>query len=120
MTKEKEQSQFHLELRELMDEFVHGVYDLTVHFPKDEMYGVTSQLRRSSLSVVLNYIEGYARKQHNVMRNFLEISYGSLKESRYLLYFSYKRKYCINKDFEKLEMLADRIGRMVWGMLEKM
>ena len=44
-----------------MDEFVHFVYNITRKFPKEELYGITSQLRRASLSVILNYIEGYAR-----------------------------------------------------------
>lgn len=39
-----------------MDEYVHLVYKLTKKFPKDELFGVTSQLRRSALSVILNYI----------------------------------------------------------------
>ncbi len=43
-----------------MDEYVHFIYKITKTFPKEELYGATSQLRRSSLSVILNYIEGYA------------------------------------------------------------
>ncbi|PJB19449.1 four helix bundle protein, partial [Candidatus Falkowbacteria bacterium CG_4_9_14_3_um_filter_36_9] len=59
---------------------------ITRSFPKDELYGITSQLRRAALSVILNYIEGYARKRDKVYKNFLEISYGSLKEAKYLLH----------------------------------
>jgi four helix bundle protein len=76
-----------------MDQLVHRVYDVSEHFPKNEVFGVTSQLRRASLSIILNYIEGYARKRKNVYKHFLEISYGSLKDTKYLLYFSFKRKY---------------------------
>ncbi|MFH1111802.1 MAG: four helix bundle protein [Patescibacteria group bacterium] len=57
-----DQSEFHDQLKTKMDEYVHAVYVLTKSFPKDELYGVTSQLRRAALSVILNYIEGYARK----------------------------------------------------------
>ena len=88
MIEKNKQTQFHKELKELLDQFVHEVYDASVHFPKDEVFGVTSQLRRSALSIILNYIEGYARKHQKVLQNFLQISYGSLKESKYLLYFS--------------------------------
>ena len=69
-----------------MDEYAHFVYKLTGTFPGGgEIYGITSQLRRSSVSVILNYIEGYARIKDKVHKNFLEISYGLLKESKYLL-----------------------------------
>ena len=56
-----------------MDKYAHDVYAITKNFPKDELYGVTSQLRRAALSVVLNYIEGYSRKKKLVMINFFEI-----------------------------------------------
>jgi len=114
------QSQFHDELKKLMDDFVHFVYNITADFPKDEQFGLISQIRRSALSVILNYIEGYARFRKNVLKNFLEISYGSLKETKYLLYFSYKRKYINEEKFKKGMVYSDRIGKMLWGILEKL
>jgi len=111
---------FHEKLRNLMDEYAHFVYTLTRSFPKEELYGITSQLRRSALSVVLNYLEGYARGKEKVHRNFLEISYGSLKESQYLLHFAMVEGYLVKKDYEKADKLADRIGAMLWGMLKNM
>jgi len=120
MHENNKQTQFHDELKELLDQYVHEVYDASLRFPKNEMFGVTSQIRRSALSIVLNYIEGYARKHRNVLRNFLEISYGSLKESKYLLYFSYKRTYISQSDYQALLRKSDRIGKMLWGILEKL
>jgi len=114
------QTKFHDRLKKLMDEYVHFVYDITLTFPKDEMFGVTSQIRRASLSIILNYIEGYARKKKLVLKNFLEISYGSLKESKYLLYFSYKRKYLSEENYKIGLLKAEEIGRMVWGILLRM
>jgi four helix bundle protein len=55
---------FHDKLKEKMDEYKHFVYSLSRKFPKDELYGVTSQLRRATLSVMLNYIEGFARRRN--------------------------------------------------------
>jgi four helix bundle protein len=69
---------FHQTLQQKMDDYVHLVYRVTRNFPKDEIYGARSQIRRSALSVILNYTEGYARQQKKVLRNFLQISYGSL------------------------------------------
>jgi four helix bundle protein len=67
---------YHEKLKKSMDEFVHSVYGSTKSFPKEEMFGVISQIRRASLSIILNYIEGYARGKDKVHKNFLEISYG--------------------------------------------
>ena len=103
-----------------MDEYAHFVYGCTKTFPKEELYGVTSQLRRAVLSVVLNYIEGYACGRNKVHRNFLEISYGSLKESKYLLHFSLVEKYLSKPDYEQAIALAEEIGAMLWSMLRKM
>lgn len=106
-------------MRALINTFVHGVYDATQNFPKEELFGITSQLRRASLSVALNYIEGYARQRGAVLKNFLEIAYRSLKESAYLLEFSQKRDFLgENKSSELLE-LADRIGGMLWSTIKK-
>ena len=110
---------FHETLRALMDEYVHLVYDCTLKFPRDEVYGVTSQLRRSALSVVLNYIEGFGRQQKNTYRHFLEISYGSLKESLYLIDFSHKRGYLDAEQHQKLTALGERIGGMLWSITSK-
>jgi four helix bundle protein len=103
-----------------MDNYVHFVYKLTKKFPIDELYGSTSQLRRASLSVILNYIEGFARKKSAVKKNFWEISYGSLKESKYLLNFGMVESY-INKDeYVKAEKLSDEIGAMLWKATESL
>lgn len=110
---------FHKILKRKMDEYVHLVYKITRNFPKEELYGVTSQLRRSALSVILNYIEGYARRRPAVLKNSLEVSYGSLKESEYLLIFSKKENYIIDEVFYRQSLaLADEIGGMLWRTIE--
>ncbi|MEO8065847.1 MAG: four helix bundle protein [Candidatus Doudnabacteria bacterium] len=113
---------FHEELKEKMDEYVHVVYRVTKNFPKDELYGVTSQLRRATLSVILNYVEGFARdvsKKNLVYKNFLEISFGSLKESEYLIGFCLKENYLTEAEYKKLTELSSKIGAMLWGILRK-
>ncbi len=100
-----------------MHRYVKYVYRVTKSFPRDELYGVTSQLRRAALSVILNYIEGYARRKGEncrVYKNFLETSYGSLKESKYLVYFLYTENYLTQEYYDKLIKLADDIGGMLW------
>ena len=113
---------FHEELKTEMHKYVKYVYRVTKNFPKDELYGVTSQLRRATLSVILNYIEGFARRKDNsckVYKNFLKISYGSLKESEYLIYFSYTEGYTDKEYYKSLSELANKIGGMLWGTLSK-
>ena len=114
------QETYHEKLKRKMDDYVHFVYALTRKFPRDELYGVVSQLRRAALSVVLNYIEGYARGREKVHKNFLEISYGSLKESKYLLHFSLVENYISEEDYKKAVNLAEDIGAMLWGILRKL
>ncbi|OGK35242.1 hypothetical protein A3A93_05525 [Candidatus Roizmanbacteria bacterium RIFCSPLOWO2_01_FULL_38_12] len=111
---------FHDDLKEYMDQLVTNVYIVTKSFPKEEVYGITSQLRRSALSIILNYIEGYARHNKKVYKNFLEISFGSLKETKYLLYFCHKMKYINDRDYYPLHELTENIGKMLWGVINKM
>jgi len=106
------------QLKKNMDEYVHLVYKISRNFPKEELYGVTSQLRRSALSVILNYIEGFARAKKAVKQNFWEISYGSLKESKYLIYFCLIEKYINKEDYNKLVKLAEEIGAMLWRSIQ--
>lgn len=101
-----------------MDEYAHLVYRITQDFPKEEMYGAKSQLRRAALSVVQNFIEGFARRKGLVKKNFWEISYGSLKESKYLLHFSMIEKYLGKTDYQEAISLGDEIGAMLWKAIE--
>ena len=112
------ENDFSKKLKKMMDEYVHLIYKITKNFPKEEQYGTTSQIRRSSLSVILNYIEGFARRRKAVKRNFWEIAYGSLKESKYLLHFTLMEKYYHEDDYKKAIKLADEIGAMLWKSIE--
>jgi len=104
-----------------MDFYVHGVYRVAKDFPQHELYGVTSQLRRASLSVILNYIEGFARNKcydSKIYKNFLQISCGSLKESMYLLHFSLIEKYLDKYEYRMLIKSGDEIGAMLYKIIK--
>lgn len=75
----------HTKLRafQLADEVAVLVYRATKRFPKDEQYGMTSQMRRSAVSVPSNIVEGCARQSENDYLRFLDIAYGSLCELQY-------------------------------------
>ena len=73
-------TEFQNKLKTLMDTYVQFVYIVTKKFPKEEIYSSVSQWRRATLSIILNYFEGYARQKSLVQLNFYEISHGSLRE----------------------------------------
>lgn len=94
------------------------VYSVSFNFPKHEIYGLTSQLRRAALSVVLNIIEGHARQSKKEFHQFLKIAYGSLAEVEYLLVFACEQGYFPKKDFEELELLRRECGNVLWRLLK--
>lgn len=100
------------------DKLAHEVYLLTKKFPKEEIFGITSQLRRAALSIILNIIEGFARNRTKEYIHFLEIAYGSLKETKYLLHFSYKESYYNNEEYKRVINLAEEVGKLLWTKIQ--
>lgn len=70
---------------ELAEEVAVLIYGMTKRFPKEEMYGLTAQLRRAAVSVPSNIVEGCARESQAESLRFLEIAFGSLRELHYQL-----------------------------------
>lgn len=96
------------------DELAYQVYIATKKFPKEELYGITSQLRRAVLSVPTNIVEGYARQGKNELRQFVNIALGSFAEARYLLDFSLRLKYLSTEQHKGLKNLAQEVGKLLW------
>lgn len=95
------------------DEFVKLVYLVTKDFPSEEKFGVTSQLRRASLSVPLNIVEGQARASDKDFVRFLVISRASLMESAYLLELSKYFGYLDEDMYNKSESLRREVGYLL-------
>lgn len=101
------------------NELVLFVYKTTKAFPVEEKFGFTSQLRRAALSVVLNIIEGYARRGSGDLRRFLDIALGSLAETEYLLELSVELGFLAKDDFEVMEKLRAECGKIIWSYRQK-
>jgi four helix bundle protein len=93
----------HKQLRafELADEVALLIYQLTRKFPKEEVYGLTSQMRRAAVSVPSNIVEGCARESQAEYARFLGIAFGSLRELHYQFGLSKRLEYLNEKDFSK-------------------
>ncbi|MBI2267935.1 MAG: four helix bundle protein [Candidatus Blackburnbacteria bacterium] len=103
---------------QIADELAKSVYKTTKTFPKDETYGLTSQLRRATLSVALNIIEGYARNNKNEFRQFLRIALGSLAEATYLLEFALDQNYLSTNAFKEITEKRNRCGQLLWKLFQ--
>ena len=101
------------------NELVLLVYRVSQSFPREEMYGVTSQLRRASLSVVLNIVEGFGRGSKGEFRRFLDIALGSLAEVEYLLELCLELRFIRGSAFHQLENLRSECGKLLWSYRRK-
>src|SRR5881296_785844 len=91
-----------------------AVYKATESFPKHELYGLTSQLRRGAFSAAANIIEGAARKGRNEFRHFLDISLGSLAEVEYGLEVALALNYLEPDTHTALESQYRRSQFLTW------
>ncbi len=102
----------------MADDLAFEVYAVTREFPREEMYGLTAQLRRAALSVPTNIVEGYSRKGKKELIHFLNVSLGSLAETKYLLHFA-KRLGCADPEkIRQVEAGYDRLGQRLWRFYE--
>ena len=89
------------------------IYRKTRLFPKSELYGLTSQLRRAALSVPANIVEGYSRKSKKEFLRFLGIARGSLSECEYFLEFARELKFFTKENYEALGKLRGEVGYLL-------
>jgi len=109
----------HTKLRafELADEVALLVYKITAGFPKVELYGLTSQMRRAAVSVPSNIVEGCARDSQADYQRFLAIAFGSLRELRYQLSLSAKLGFLGDKDLPLVEAKIIEAEKVLNGLI---
>jgi len=98
-------------------DFVAAVYRVTRSFPKEELYGVTSQLRRAAVSIPSNIAEGQGRQTTGEFRQFLGHARGSLLETETQILLSERLEYLDHKTTEDLLRQAAEVGRILNGLM---
>ena len=94
------------------------IYKLTASFPKNEWYGLVSQVRRAAVSVACNIVEGSNRQTGKDYLHFLYIAKASLAEARYLIELSCQLGYLAEPDYKSLELLREETAKTLHGLIE--
>lgn len=97
---------------EVADKIAMQTYQHTRSFPKDELYALTSQMRRAAVSTAANIVEGCARSSEAEYGHFLDIAFGSLRELRYPFSLAVRLEYLSNStcaDFEPLLLEGEKV-----------
>lgn len=101
-------------------QLVKAVYVLTSQFPKSEMFGLTSQMRRASVSIPANLAEGYSRKHRAEYAQFVRIAFGSGAELETFLILAQELGLTSREDLRESSELLDEIMRMLNKMVSSL
>ena len=96
-----------------------GVYAASHGFPRDEAYGLTSQLRRAAVSIGANIAEGCGRNSRADFGRFLHIAMGSASELQYLLLVARDLKYLKGDQYEFLDVATSEVKRMLASLIKR-
>ncbi|MBU1694316.1 MAG: four helix bundle protein [Verrucomicrobia bacterium] len=112
----------HTKLRafELADEVVMLTYRITRQFPKEEVYGLTAQMRRASISVASNIVEGCARESQSEYLRFLEIAFGSLRELHYQLTLARRLGYCDEDNYSECDVKMIETEKVLGSLIRSL
>jgi len=97
-------------------ELVTEVYRITRDFPKDELYGLVSQLRRAAVSVPSNLAEGYGRNSRNEFHQFVGVARGSLADVETQIEIAKNLHYVSEESCSEMLSRVDEVGRLLTGL----
>jgi four helix bundle protein len=97
--------------------FTNKIYNLTNKFPKEELYGLTSQIRRASVSIMSNIAEGFDRRSDKELSNFLSMSRASSSEVQNDLYIALDLGYISKEEFKEAYQEAKKIAKQINGLM---
>jgi len=100
-------------------ELVLRVYEITKRFPKEELYGLTLQMRRSAYSIPMNLKEGGVGSEKEFLR-YVKIAYGSCEELSYQILLSKDLKYISMQEYEEIFEKNEEIRKMLFSILDKL
>lgn len=103
---------------QLADDLVVAVYGVTKKYPRDEIYGLTSQLRRAAYSGPSNIAEGASRSSQKDYLHFLYIARGSIAEAGYFLHLSFRLGYLDADAYGQLESQAREVQACLLGLIK--
>jgi len=89
-------------------------------FSKEEMFGITSQTRRSAVSIPSNIAEGAAKRGNREFRRYLDIALGSFSELTYLLKLAGDLDFLDDADWQEVNALRETTGKLLWGLYRSM
>ncbi len=96
------------------------IYETTKNYPKEEIYGLVSQMRRSSVSIPCNIAEGYRRGHRKEYVHFLYMAHGSCGELETLLSLSYDLAMVDRNTFEKLYPMQEEVSKLLNGLISSL
>lgn len=94
------------------------MYKITKTFPKDELFGITNQLRRAAVSIAANIVEGQARSSKKEFLQFLSIANASLVEVEYYLELIRDLEYIDNESYNRFEEKRTIVGNLLHGLMK--
>jgi four helix bundle protein len=97
--------------------FTNKIYTLTNKFPKEELYGLISQIRRAAVSIMSNIAEGFDRRSDKELTNFLSIARGSSSEVQNDLYIALDLNYISQVEFNQFYQEAKKIAQQINGLM---
>ena len=95
------------------------IYKVSRSFPKEEIFGLTSQVRRAVVSITSNIAEGFGRQSYKDKNNFYQMAFGSIIEVRNQLLIARDVGYINNSDFETTDNQAVRVEKICRGLIKK-
>jgi len=109
-----------LKVWQLAMDLAFDCYKVTRAFPRDELYGMTSQIRRASSSIAANIAEGHGRENTGSFIQFLRIGQGSLKELETYLVLAARLEFIDAKQSKELLGVTEEIGKMIRSMIRRL
>lgn len=94
------------------------IYEITMNFPKDELFGLTNQIRRAVVSITSNIAEGFSRNTYKEKSQFYSVSLGSLSEVQNQIIIARDLKYITDDKFSQIDELTILVSKILNGLIK--